>query len=99
MFVKDFAGNASPTLDALQEQLQSDDHTFIDKLMYVGKVVPESSAYWKSKKVDSCWINHHIEKDRVAPNEFMALSCAEYLWPDLKRLLEEYIFTSRKQKS
>jgi hypothetical protein len=41
-------------------------------------------------------MNHHIEKGRGAPNVFITLSCAEYLCPELKRLLEEYI--SRKLK-
>jgi len=38
------------------------------------------------------WINHHIEKGRGPPNIFMTLSCAEYFWPDLKKLLEKYIY-------
>ena len=37
------------------------------------------------------WINHHVEKGRGPPNIFMTLSCAEYFWPDLKKLLEKCI--------
>ncbi len=60
--------------------------------MYFGKNVPGSAAFWRSKKAELySWINHHIEKGRGAPNLFMTLSCAEYFWPDLKRILEEYI--------
>lgn len=98
-FVKDFVGNAPPTLDALQEQLQHGDTTFIDKLMYFGKIVPGSTAYWRSKKAELySWINYHIEKGRGAPNIFMTLSCAEYFWPDLKRLLEEFILLAEHRK-
>jgi len=44
------------------------------------------------------WINHHIEKGRGPPNIFMTLSCAEYFWPDLKRLLEHYIYITEGTK-
>ena len=98
-FVKDFVTNAPPTLDELQQQVKNGDNTFIDKLMYFGKIVPGSSAYWRSKKAELySWINHHIEKGRGAPNVFMTLSCAEYFWPDLKRLLEQYILLAENRK-
>lgn len=97
-FVKDFVGSMPPTLDSLQEQLDTGDNTFIDKLMYFGKVVPGSAAYWRGKKAELySWINHHIEKGRGAPNVFMTLSCAEYFWPDLKRLLEECILKAENR--
>ena len=35
------------------------------------------------------WINHHIEAGHGAPNFFITLSCAEYLWPDIKRLIKD----------
>jgi hypothetical protein len=98
-FLKDFVGNSPPTLEDLQEQLQNGDTPFIDKLMYFGKVVPGSTAYWRSRKAALySWINYHIEKGRGAPNIFMTLSCAEYFWPDLKRLLEELILLTEKRK-
>jgi hypothetical protein len=51
-----------------------------------------SNAYWRSKKAELySWISHHFEKGRRPPKIFMTLSCAEYFWPDLKRLLEKYI--------
>jgi hypothetical protein len=46
-FVKDFVGSIPPTLADLQEQLQLGNTTFIDKLMYFGKVVPGTAAYWR----------------------------------------------------
>ena len=97
-FVKDFVGNVPPTLNSLQEQLNAGDNTFLDKLMYFAKVVPGSTAYWRGKKAELySWISHHIEKGRGAPNVFMTLSCAEYFWPDLKRLLEEYILIAENK--
>ena len=35
------------------------------------------------------WINHHIEQGHGPPNFFITLSYAEYLWPDIKRLIKE----------
>jgi len=98
-FIKDFVGTVPPSLDSLHDQIMSGDHTFIDKLMYFGKVVPGSSAYWRSKKAELySWISHHIEKGRGAPNIFLTLSCAEYFWPDLKRLLEEFIYAAEGRR-
>ena len=35
------------------------------------------------------WINHHIEAGHGPPTFFITLSCAEYMWPDIKRLMIE----------
>ena len=35
------------------------------------------------------WINHHIKAGHGPPTFFITLSCAEYLWPDIKRLIKE----------
>lgn len=64
-FAKDFVSDIPPTLDDLQDQLRKGDSSFIEKLMYFGKTVPGTSAYWRSKKAELySWINHHIEKKR-----------------------------------
>jgi hypothetical protein len=98
-FVKDFVGSVPPSLDSLQQQLNEGDSVFIDKLMYFGKVVPGSAAYWRGKKAELySWINHHIERGRGAPNVFMTLSCAEYFWPDLTRLLEDTVLVAEGRR-
>ena len=33
------------------------------------------------------WINHHVEAGNGPPLFFITLSCAEYMWPDIKRLI------------
>jgi Helitron helicase-like domain at N-terminus len=35
------------------------------------------------------WINHHVEVGNGPPNLFITLSCAEYYWPDVLRLILE----------
>ncbi len=44
------------------------------------------------------WLSHHVKKGRGTPNVIMTLSCAEYFWPDLKRLLEEYILVVENRR-
>lgn len=84
--MNDFAGDCPPTLEDLKDKLESGDSSFIDKLMYFGKVVPGSSAYWRGKKSELySWINHHNKRGRGAQTLFLTLSCAAYFWPDLKR--------------
>ncbi len=98
-FVKDFMGNNIPSLESLQQMISDGDVSFIDKLMYFGKIIPGTAAYWRHKKAELySWINHHVEHGRGAPSIFLTLSCAEFFWPDLRRLLQEFVFqTSRKK--
>jgi hypothetical protein len=88
-----------PTLNELQQKIQNNDSNFIDKLCYFSKTVPNSAGFWRSKRAELySWINYNIEKGRGAPTMFMTFSCGEYFWPDVKRLLQEYIFVIEKRK-
>lgn len=84
-FVKDFSGNNTPCLETLHKMIDDGDVSFIEKLMYFGKIIPGTAAYWRHKKAELySWINHHVEQGRGAPSIFLTLSCAEYLWPDIR---------------
>jgi hypothetical protein len=70
-FVKDFVGNNIPSLESLQQMISDGDVSFIDKLMYFGKIIPGTAAYWRHKKAELySWINHHVEHGRGAPSIF-----------------------------
>jgi hypothetical protein len=98
-FVKEFNGNSIPTMEQLQSLIDNGDVSFIEKLMYFGKIIPDTAAYWRSKKAELySWINHHVEQGRGAPSVFITLSCAEYFWPDIKCLLEEFILLTENRK-
>jgi hypothetical protein len=98
-FVKEFNGNSIPTMEQLQSLFDNGDDSFIEKLMYFGKIIPGTAAYWRSKKAELySWINHHVEQGRGAPSVFITLSCAEYFWPDIKCLLEEFILLTENRK-
>jgi hypothetical protein len=92
-------GTERTTIEELQDRIAEGDTSCIDKLLYFSKNIPGSSAYWRGKKSELySWINHHIEQGRGAPTVFLTLSCAEYFWPDLKRLLEETIYKCEGKK-
>jgi len=98
-FVKEFTGNHLPSLEELQKMINDGNLSFIDKLMYFGKIIPRSASYWQSKKAELySWINHHVEKGRGAPSIFLTLSCAEYLWPDIKRILQDFIKATTRRR-
>ena len=63
------------------------------------KIIPGTAAYWRHKKAELySWINHHVEQGRGAPSIFLTLSCAEYFWPDIRRLLQQFIYQTTKRK-
>jgi hypothetical protein len=79
-FVKDFTVNNTPSLETLHKMIDDGDMSFIEKLMYFGKIIPGTAAYWRHKKSELySWINHHVEQGQGAPSIFLTLSCTEYL--------------------
>ena len=99
-FVKSFISNAPKSLKELQDQIQDGDDGFIKKITYFSQKVRGSDAFWRLKRSELyTWISHHIECGNGAPSLFMTLSCAEYFWPDLIRLLEERIWISNGMKT
>ena len=78
----------TPTIEELQEKIREGDKQFISKIMYFSNKVRGSDSYWRMKRSEVyTWINHHIQQGNGAPSIFMTLSCAEYFWPDIQRLL------------
>ena len=74
------------------EDLQKADHAnmskWISKLTYFCSSFKGSDAYWQTQRNKIyTWINHHIAEDNGPPSMFITLSCAEYYWPDISRLL------------
>ena len=89
-FLKDFVTNKPATLSELIERIEKGDTSFIDQLQYFSGKLEGSDAYWRKMKAELySWINHHVEKGNGPPSLFMTLSCAEYFWADLQRLIDE----------
>ena len=89
-FLKDFVTNKPATLRDLITKLENGDTTFIEQLQYFSGKLEGSDAYWRKMKAELySWISHHIEVGNGPPNLFMTLSCAEYFWPDVQRLINQ----------
>ncbi len=72
----------------MKERIAQGDIAFIKKLQYFSNTIQGSSSYWIEKKGEvHTWIRHHVEAGHGPPTFFITLSCAEYYWPDIFRLL------------
>ena len=91
-YVRSFMNNAPKTLDQLKEQLAKGNDRFVKQITYFTQRVRGSNSFWRGKRFEvQSWINHHIEQGNGLVNLFITLSCAEFWWPDLRRLLEERV--------
>jgi hypothetical protein len=87
-FVDGFFKEGPKTLEQLQSELKDGNTQWLDRLCYYSGQVAGSPGYWRSKRAEVyTWINYHIEAKHGPPNFFITLSCAEYMWPDIKRLI------------
>jgi len=95
-FIRDFITSNKPSsLDALKEQISRKDYTFVEKLIYFSSKIRGSDSYWRLKKSQLyTWVYWHIEQGHGPPTLFITLSCAEYYWPDVKKLLKDRIKNS-----
>ena len=90
--VKGHMNGAPKSLHQLQQQLENGDDRFVKQTTYFTQRVRGSNSYWRGKRFEvHSWINHHLETGNGLPNLFITLSCAEFWWPDLRRLLTERV--------
>ena len=89
-FIKDFNKGGPKNLEELKETIRKGDLRFVNRLTYYNKRVKGSTSYWYQKRNEVyTWINHHIEKGHGPPLFFITLTCAEYYWHDVIRLLRQ----------
>jgi hypothetical protein len=87
-FVKTFYEGGPKTLEELQEQVSAGHLEWLDRIAYFSQCVPGSSAYWRARRREVfAWISYHVEKGHGVPTFFITLSCAEYHWKDIERLI------------
>ena len=88
-FIHGFSQDGPKSLQELKEEIANGNTCWIERLCYYSQRVTGSPGYWRSKRAEVySWINHHIEAGHGPPTFFITLSCAEYMWPDIKRLLQ-----------
>lgn len=89
-FIDNFQQNVPDTLEELKQTIRNGDMSFVNHLTYWNKRIKGSNPYWFQKRAEVyTWINEHMQLDHGAPSMFITLSCAEYFWPDVVRLLRD----------
>jgi hypothetical protein len=89
-YVKDFHKFGPQSLEDLQEMVEKGDDQWINDICYFGGKVLGSVPYWRRRRDEiHSWIQYHVSQGSGSPTAFMTLSCAEFHWPDIKRLIKE----------
>ena len=89
-FVNQFFKEGQKSLKELKDEIQKGNTKWIDHITYFSSRVTGCAGYWRDKRAKVySWIHHHAQSGHGAPNFFITLSCAEYFWKDIKRLIEE----------
>jgi hypothetical protein len=89
-FVNSWFKEGEKTLEQLKMEIEGGNLNWIDKITYYSQRVRGSPAYWRSKRAEVyTWINYHVNAGNGAPNFFITLSCAEYYWKDVRRLIND----------
>lgn len=87
-YVKTFYENGPKTLEQIQKQVSEGHLEWLDRITYFSQCVTGSSAYWRARRREVfAWISYHMEKGNGVPTFFITLSCAEYHWTDIERLI------------
>jgi hypothetical protein len=98
-YVTHFHKNGPENIEDLKEEIQKGNTLWIDKLLYFGSKVTGSPSYWRERRQEVySWINYHLSEGNGPPTFFITLSCAEYHWPDIARLLNERLSLIEKKK-
>ena len=85
-----FFKNGPKTLEDLQAHVRAGDKSWLSSITYYSYRVTGSSAYWRARRNEVfAWINYHLENHHGPPTFFITLSCAEYHWKDIERLIKD----------
>ena len=89
-FINKWYNEGEQSLEEICEDLQAGNKKWLDKITYFTQRVKGSGPYWKTKRNEVySWINHHVQEGHGSPTFFITLSCAEFHWPDIKRLIQQ----------
>jgi hypothetical protein len=89
-FVDTFFKQGPKSLEELQHQVSTGNLSWLNSISYFSMKVTGSAAYWRARRKEVfAWINHHLEQKHGPPSFFITLSCAEYHWKDIERLIAD----------
>ena len=88
-----------PTVEKLQEEIRNGNSKMIDRISWFCKTnIPGCDAWWRAKTEEvHSWIEFHIGEGHGPPTHFITLSCAEFWWSDLRRIVADMEYLSGNQ--
>jgi Helitron helicase-like domain at N-terminus len=87
-FVQFFYKQGPKNLSQLQKEISDGNLSWLNSIQYFSNRVTGSAAYWRARRNEVfSWINFHLEQKHGPPSFFITLSCAEYHWKDIERLI------------
>ena len=90
-YVKSSFHQGISSLTDLQEKVRQGNMDWVNRICYFTQRVTGSAGYWRAKRREvHTWINYHASRGHGLPSFFITLSCAEYQWPDIKRLILDH---------
>ena len=85
-------GDPHLTVADLQERLARGDTSIANKLLYFGANLRGTAQYWHQRRRElRALVEFMVNEKNGLPSFFMTGSCAEFYFPPLRRLLEQYI--------
>ena len=99
-FVQSYISDDAVTVEQIKEQVEKGNTAFVGKLQnFSAGKIRGSDAFWRSKKNElESWISYHLEAGNGPPTLFLTLSCAEFWWKDLQRLLYDKCVGTEDEK-
>jgi hypothetical protein len=89
-YVKAFNNEPLKSLQDIADEMKRGNMSWLEKISYFNGQAKGSPGYWRTKRNEvNAWINHHINVGNGPPTLFITLSCAEYWWKDIKRLIAD----------
>ncbi len=99
-FVKKFCGDCPTSIEEMKERIAKETLLLSRNYNIFQILYLDLQAIGVKKDEVHSWIRHHVEAGHGPPTFFITLSCAEYYWPDIFRLLQDRLqYTSEKDMS
>ena len=90
-FVDQQLGDPHISVADPQEGLARGDTAFTNKLLYFSTSLRETTQYWQQRCRELRFlVEHMVNEKKGLPSFFMTGSCAEFYFPPLRRILQQY---------
>ena len=94
--VKQKLGDAHLSVSDIRDKMQNGDNSIIKKIIYLSSKLRGSSQYWAQKAKELRYlVQYNINEGCGLPSYFCTGSCAEFYFKPLRRLLTNYIKSTK----